>query len=163
MKFGVLLAALALLISAPCFAQYGGEDMNMWTVRAGVLFPSGDTVDNSEFTAGIEYAKSTGTMDGDKSNWITLSADWTEITTATITGTDNVTLIPLLVNWKQKRMMDATRGWTYGVGAGVFMASDPIPEMDLSDDTEFAWQVMTAYDFSESLALEARYIAGSNP
>ncbi len=135
------------------------EDTNLWNIRTGALFPSGATLDDTEFSVGIEYEPRANRSTGNPDGHLTFSADWTRITTRTATGEDDVTLIPILVNWKQRLAARQERAWYYGLGAGIYWAEDPIPEMDLTEDASFAWQVMLGYRLNPDTFVEGRFIA----
>lgn len=158
----VVLAAVVALMT-PAAAQYGGMQMEkMWNVRAGMFFPRGDTVDSSESTIGIEHEHPANQIIKGTPGFFSLTVDWTRITTHVSGGTDDVTLIPIMVNWKQHTgAMD--RFWDWGAGIGLYWARDDIPDMNLTKGSKFAYQAMAAYHFNPSWFVEGRYMADGHP
>ncbi|HET6455072.1 MAG TPA: hypothetical protein VFI02_11765 [Armatimonadota bacterium] len=154
---------IGMMLGIPAAAEYGNmEQMHMWNVRAGVFFPQGDTVDSSEFTLGIEHEHPATAIIKGIPGFFSLTIDWTRITTTTPTGNDDVTLIPILFNWKQHTgTMD--RFWDYGAGIGWYWARDDIPDMNLTKGSKLAWQVMLAYHFNAAYFVEGRYMADGHP
>ena len=154
----ILLAMLAIPVSAQM--DMGME--KMWNVRAGLFFPQGDTVDSQEFTIGIEHEHPATAIIKGIPGFFSLTVDWTRITTHVPGGTDDVTLIPIMANWKQHTgTMDTF--WDWGAGIGFYWARDDIPDMDLSKGSKFAYQVMAAYHFNPSWFVEGRYMADGHP
>jgi hypothetical protein len=162
-----MMLAVVIALAIPVTAQYGMDEgtMRMWNVRAGLFFPAGDTVDSSEFTIGIEHEHPADAIIKGVPGFFSLTVDWTQITTTVSGGgTDDVTLMPILVNWKQHSHMTGDgRYWDYGGGIGVFWARDDIPDMRLTDKAKFAWQLMAAYHLTETWFLEGRFLANNHP
>lgn len=154
----ILLAMLAVSVHAQM--DMGME--KMWNVRAGMFFPQGDTVDSSEFTIGIEHEHPATAIIKGTPGFFSLTVDWTRITTTVPGGQDDVTLIPIMVNWKQHTgAMD--RFWDWGAGIGLYWARDDIPDMNLTKGSKFAYQAMAAYHFNPSWFIEGRYMADGHP
>lgn len=162
MKIAIALVVLAVFCAPSIAQQMDMGQMHMWNIRAGMFFPQGDTVDSSEFTLGIEHEHPAAAIIEGVPGFFSLTIDWTRITTTAGMGTDDVTLMPIMVNWKQHTgTMD--RFWDYGAGIGFYWVRDDIPDMNLKKGSQFAYQVMAAYHFNASYFLEGRYMADGHP
>ena len=169
MKTSILLAtllALVLLTTIPASAQYGTKSAKGgtgWILRAGVFFPQGDTINSSEFTAGLEYEFPTTKASEKMSTAFSLSADYTRIKTRETVGTKDATLLPIFVNIKTKPGAVSSSGFDFGAGIGMYWAMDDIPDMRIDKGLQFAWQLIADYNFSKGYMVTARYLASKNP
>jgi len=157
---------LALLSGSASWSQiYGdmettyGDEVPSLNVHVGAAFLMGDTQDDTELIAGIEYAMPAEGLLGGAGGAITISVDYLPISQAG----DTVSLFPVLVNYKKQNLLGEKYRIFGGLGAGIYYATDPITGMDLEDGVSFAWNVIAGVDLSRDLFFQARYIAGSNP
>lgn len=167
----IFFAAVILLTAArPCHTQGSARHQlgqETWNFRIGYVFPSEDTVDDSEVMIGIEkeFLAADG-IEALEADTFTLTVDWTRITRRDPSTGEirNVNLFPILMNLKTHKAMEQDGPyWDIGVGLGLYWSMDDIPEMKLKEGTRFAWQVIADYHFSPTWFLSARYIAGSHP
>lgn len=167
----LIVIVYLLALSYPCHSQSYARQHRFvreaWNLRVGYVFPSEDTVDDSEVIIGIEKEFPTANgMEALEADTFTITVDWTRITRRNpSTGESrDVSLVPILMNLKtHKAMEQGGPYWDIGVGIGLYWSMDDIPEMKLSEGTRFAWQVIADYHFTPMWFLSARYIAGSHP
>jgi len=157
-----LIGVMALMSLASC--AWAQDDLDLerpFALKVGAVFPQGDTVDDTEMMVGFEY--DTGTLYGPGT--FTLTADYIPMTSrVSVTETDTVTLIPVLVNYKWRPPREGIPArWYLGLGAGAYYANRDIPEMDIDNRWSFAWQLFAGANLSPTAFVEGRYIAGSHP
>lgn len=166
---GLLVSALALSFSGWSAAQYGSAGsegmMKMWNLKAGIFIPSGggslDTVAN----IGIEHEHPANEIIHGVPGNFTLSIDYAQFKTATMTGEKNVSFIPVFFNWKHHYPISGsnTRTWFWGVGIGEYFTSREIREMGMTSKSQFAWNAQLGYFINPSWFVEARYMASKHP
>ncbi|MDO8682302.1 MAG: hypothetical protein Q7N50_02310 [Armatimonadota bacterium] len=160
----LLVAAVLIFVAAPISATniYGEYDQldtrPHLNVRAGIFFTSGDLEDSNELYGGLEYEMPLNKLSNGTPGSLTLSADYTQI--SSVSG--DATLVPVLLNFK-RRTVARDYPLYFALGAGVYWANDPIPEMQLDDGASFAWQLMAGVEFQSGFFIEGRYLAGENP
>lgn len=163
----VLTFLIVFAIAVPVTAQEDESmyerELGIWKFRMGVLYPTGNTVDNAEFTFGLEFEDIADHSIRDMSGTLSLSIDYTRITTIKDSGQDDIILLPILASWKRYLTPENSRTWYYGFGLGIYWAEDPIPSMDISDNANLAWQLMMGSYITPSWSVDIRYIAGDNP
>ncbi len=161
-SFALTLIALVICASVPAGAQYGygskSEASQMWNIRTGVFFTSGSTLNNVEFTAGLEYLLPREAARGGSNGNFSLSADYTSISTSSPTGDKRVTLLPIFLNYK----MSSGNSWDYGIGAGIYWAMDDIPDMNITNRVNFAYTASIGYHFDPNWFIEGRYMANKH-
>jgi hypothetical protein len=168
----LLLIVVLVAVAVPSAARYGDDEyyypdnIPHANLRAGAFFPSGDTIDSSEFFAGVEYEYPISRLSRGALGHLTLTLDYTEITSRRVINSiivqENVSLIPLLLNYK-RRTISQDIPLYFTVGLGMYIADEPIPEMQLDNGASFAWQIMFGTEFDSGVFLEARYLAGTSP
>jgi len=170
----VLLAVLALMIaSAATVTAQGtcpapsGEDqwMKMWNVRLGAFVPRTQGDFKTSWNVGIEHEHPANEIIKGLSGNFSLSADYTRFRSFNGVETRNVTLVPVYLNWKRHYMIPALEGqsWYWGFGAGLYLASADIPEMGITNQSQFAWNAGAGYYFNPSWFGEVRYLASKEP
>jgi hypothetical protein len=134
------LLAVAALVTGSAFATEAktqGTEPTGLTVRAGVFFPSEQTVRDATadawFTAGLEYKLGDigvpNYTTGYRAHW-SISADYY--------GQDDFTAVPVLVNY-----VGHANQFHYSAGAGVTFASLPV-----EDKTVFGYRLAIGLDFN---------------
>ena len=170
----VLFAILVLMIASaaattaqdPCPAS-SGEDQ--WTkcfnVRVGAFVPRTQGDFKTTWNVGIECEHPANNIIRGFPGNFSLSADVARFKSFDGVETRNVTLVPFYVNWKKHYLIPDTEGqsWYWGLGAGLYWASDDIPEMGITDRSQFAWNAGAGYYFSPSWFGEVRYLASKEP
>jgi hypothetical protein len=165
------LTILAILVLAVAFAgsvmaqgrACPPNERLTWDVKAGVMWPSGPTRDTSEFTAGVEVGtRASNVFQGAQGN-LSLSADYVNITTtAEGGGTKDTVLLPVLLNWKGHYYFGQGSSVDYGLGAGIYWATDTIPDMNITDRVNFAYGVSLGFHFTPNWFVEGRWMASRN-
>lgn len=162
MKSALIMAAVFAL-GTVAYAQGTDTSAGNVSLRAGIVWPHGKTVDNSTGIYGIEYKTPLELGNGA----LTLSADYIRLRAYKVgstTDTHNVSLVPVLVNYRMESKPSNGGNSLYGgVGAGSYYASDKVAEMNLKDKWTFGWQVFAGINFDSSYFGEIRYIAGKHP
>ena len=160
----ILFTVALLVVAWPCAAQYDDNGGPVdWSIRAGAVFPRGNTVNTSELMLGIEVEDSDQSLSGNGS--LTLTVDYIPMGTHRASdpaATTTVSLFPIMLNYKMRTQL-RNQSVYLGAGIGFYYAQDPIPDMDLPDSRTFAWQAMAGVEFRKNLFVEGRYIAGKHP
>ena len=74
--------------------------------------------------------------------------------------TDHVSLIPVLLNYRYS--LGATP-WHHRGGLASSSLEENIPEMGISSDVNFAWQLFAGYNLGKNWFVEGRWLASNDP
>lgn len=156
---GLVVLVLGVGAAAPP-ALHAQAQTHPIVLRLGPAFPVGNTRDSVEFSVGAELELQ---MKSPIPNTqLSISGDWMAITSRRGLRTRDVNLFPVLINARWFRGT-GPGSQSYGAGLGATFASARIPEMDLSSDLNFGWQVFWGYHFTPRIRGDARFVASSRP
>ncbi|HHX42223.1 MAG TPA: acyloxyacyl hydrolase [Armatimonadetes bacterium] len=162
-KFRVVMAALAVLVLAASAPPASAQEQGRLAITGGLSWFTGDVNDDNTWIAGLQYSFPTMTRERSRGTFL-LSADFLQVdsTRAESGGpvTDHVSLIPVLLNYRYS--LGATP-WYIGGGVGVFFSEENIPEMGISSDVNFAWQLFAGYNLGKNWFVEGRWLASNDP
>jgi hypothetical protein len=126
----------------------------------GVALPVGGTRDSAELAAGVELDLRMQSPLRDAE--LSLSADWMGITSRRGLRVRDVDLVPVLLNARWERGL-RSKSWYFGGGLGATYASGRIPEVNLSSELNFGWQVFGGYHFTPRIRGDVRFVASDDP
>lgn len=164
MLLSLLAIGLTLMLSRAGFAYDAmptPEDMGLgYSITAGAAIAVKNGVRNSNSpTVGVAwYGPMNEANFGDMAS-LGLTGDWIGIKRA---DDQNVSLIPILLNYKQSAILSSYRVFV-NLGVGIRFASDNLPEMRIEDGTSFCWTAGVGIDVTNRLFGNFRFIGGQNP
>lgn len=167
----LILLTLSVTVSAqPSYSSYPTDwqgfpvenyDGPRWDLHGGAAFLSGNTRSTTTYTAGLTYQTPFGgyAPTPENSSFLIFSADAMPITTLT---NGNQQLITGLIGYRKYAAISDSLVSVSG-GVGVRYATQPIPELNITENYEFAWGVKGTLDFAPGIFIELGYIAGQHP